>query len=321
MRRSWIALIVVVVIIVVAVIVASSPPSETTVPEPDKPTTKAPAPSTDVAPPKPATDAAVTPRPETATAPKPTTAVAPPKPEPPKTDALLQQAEAQVAAGKPVDAMKALSAALLGPAPPADPKPVKERLAKLAAEVLFSSKPCPPFSTTHDVVSGDSLWKIARQHKTTVDLLQRLNGLKGDAIRVGQKLKVIPGGFDVEVVKSQFRLTVTKGGVWVREFAVGLGKDGATPVGSFAAGQKLKEPTWFGNGAPVPFEDKKNNPLGTRWITIQGAGAGEYGIHGTWEPESMGKEMSKGCVRMLNADVEWLFALIVSDESKIVIKP
>jgi lipoprotein-anchoring transpeptidase ErfK/SrfK len=70
----------------------------------------------------------------------------------------------------------------------------------------------------------------------------------------------------------------------------------------------------------VPPSDHKNNPLGTRWIPIEGAGK-DYGIHGTWEPDSIGKESSKGCIRMRNEDVQWLFDLIVAGESKITIKP
>ncbi len=324
MRRSWIALAIVVVIIVVVVVISArrTPPDGggTT------PTTQTPAqPATEAGPATPTTQGPPAPdtaRPATATAPdtaKPTTAT--PAPEPPKADALLQKAEALVGAKKPLEAIKALSAALLADTPPDDPAPVRQRLSQLVNETLFSPRPCPPLSRTCEVASGDTLWKLAKDNKTTVGLIQRINGLKSDALRVGQRLKVIPGGFDVTVAKSAFRLTVTKDGIWVRELTVGLGKDGSTPVGEFTAGHKLKQPTYFGDGAPVPFEDKKNNPLGTRWITIQGAGAGQYGIHGTWEPESMGKEMSKGCVRMLNEDVEWLFDLIVPGQSKIVIKP
>ena len=35
-----------------------------------------------------------------------------------------------------------------------------------------------------------------------------------------------------------------------------------------------------------------------------------YGIHGTTEPESIGKAQSNGCIRMLNKDVEELFGLV-----------
>lgn len=40
------------------------------------------------------------------------------------------------------------------------------------------------------VQKGDSLWKIARLHNTTVDKVKALNGLSNDVIRVGQELKV-----------------------------------------------------------------------------------------------------------------------------------
>lgn len=239
----------------------------------------------------------------------------PPAPKPPTAEQALAKAEKLAGSGKLVEAQKALSKALLSN--PADPKAaeLKSRLVKLADELYFSRKPSP-VSVVHKVASGETLGKIARTHKTTVGLIKRINGLTSDLIVPGQRLKVVPGGFDVEVVKSGFLLTVFKDGVWVREFPVGLGKDGSTPVGEFVAGAKLTNPTYYGNGTPVPFGDKKNNPLGTRWITIQG----QYGIHGTWEPDSIGKERSKGCVRMRNEDVEWLFDLVVTGQSKIVLK-
>lgn len=45
---------------------------------------------------------------------------------------------------------------------------------------------------TYKVVSGDSLEKIARRHKTTIKALKELNGLDNDRIIIGQKIKVPP---------------------------------------------------------------------------------------------------------------------------------
>jgi len=317
MRRAWLPLIVVVIVIAIAVIVHLRSVPQATVleeePEPQAIDAKTPSPEAEAKklPPKPEKK---TPEPEKTPPEKAK------EPEALAADALLKKAEAMIAAGKAAEAQKLLSNALTGKTPPDQPDALKARLTALNADLLFSRKPCPQ-SITHEVAAGDALWKIAKKHKTSVELIQRLNALKGDVIHPKDSLKIIPGGFDVEVSKSQFRLTVTKDGVWIREFKVGLGKDGATPVGEFAAGPRIKEPPYTAVFPHIPFGDKKNNPLGTRWITIQGAGAGQYGIHGTWEPDSIGKEQSRGCIRMLNSDVEWLFDLIVPGQSKIVIKP
>lgn len=47
-------------------------------------------------------------------------------------------------------------------------------------------------TNVHVVVKGDTLWGIANKHNTTVLALKQLNGLKGDLIRPGDKIKV-PG--------------------------------------------------------------------------------------------------------------------------------
>lgn len=45
-------------------------------------------------------------------------------------------------------------------------------------------------SQYHVIQAGDSLWSIARNHKTTVEQIKKLNVLKSDVIKPGQKLKV-----------------------------------------------------------------------------------------------------------------------------------
>ena len=47
-----------------------------------------------------------------------------------------------------------------------------------------------PVSDRYSVVYGDSLWKIAQMHGTTVDELKRLNGLNRDSLSIGQVLRI-----------------------------------------------------------------------------------------------------------------------------------
>lgn len=43
----------------------------------------------------------------------------------------------------------------------------------------------------HLVQSGDTFWKIAQKHGTTVDAIQRLNpGVKSSDLKIGQKIRV-----------------------------------------------------------------------------------------------------------------------------------
>ena len=67
-------------------------------------------------------------------------------------------------------------------------------------------------------------------------------------------------------------------------------------------------PTWFKTGAIYP-PGSPDNELGSRWLGFDKPG---YGIHGTVEPQSIGKSVSRGCIRMLNQDVEEVYSMVPS---------
>jgi lipoprotein-anchoring transpeptidase ErfK/SrfK len=55
---------------------------------------------------------------------------------------------------------------------------------------------------------------------------------------------------------------------------------------------------------PSHMEGGLENPLGARALYLfQGTKDTLFRIHGTNEPDTIGKAVSSGCIRMLNADV------------------
>lgn len=193
-----------------------------------------------------------------------------------------------------------------------------------------------PTVRVYTVASGDSLEKIVRKQGLSCDwrLVQRMNGLSDPRkIRVGQKLRVPVGTFHAEVIKSQYRLNLYldegPGRTLVASLPVGLGTDGGTPVGMFRvrANSKLVDPEWTHphTGEYFRANDPKN-PIGDWWIGIEGVEDGNrdklgFGIHGTIEPDSIGKDRSLGCVRLLDDDVAIVYATLTEPESTILIKP
>ena len=188
------------------------------------------------------------------------------------------------------------------------------QLQKLNEEILLG--PGQNADTkTYIVKKGDSLSKISRQYKITVGYLKKINNLTSDLIRIDDELKVVEGPFDACVDKSDLTLTIKHKGKFVKQYKVGLGKDNSTPVGTWAVQTKLIEPDWNTPEGVIPYGDP-DNVLGTRWVGFHRG----YGIHGTSEPESIGLYSSKGCVRMLNKEVEELYDLLTRRHSKVTIQ-
>jgi len=102
------------------------------------------------------------------------------------------------------------------------------------------------------------------------------------------------------------KLAVIEQGKVVRIFHVAVGASvSPTPTGSFEIVTAISDPTYFHSGVEIP--PGADNPVGTRWIGLNHKG---YGIHGTNDPQSIGKAASHGCIRLRNRDVEQLFAMV-----------
>ena len=220
-----------------------------------------------------------------------------------------------LAAGEKYLARSAYSRGLAACASPEEEKEIKNTLTSLNEELIFSKRPSRD-SVVYVVKKGDNLSKIGQGYDIPHELIKRINDIKGDLIYPDQRLKVIKGPFDAVIELQKFRLTVYLRGNFVKEYAIGIGKAGISPIGKFKVKNKLRNPAWTKPGEQMAADDPQN-PLGERWIGIEG----DYGIHGTIEPESIGKAVSEGCIRMYEADVEEFFDLIVVGKSTVEIRP
>ena len=185
-----------------------------------------------------------------------------------------------------------------------------------ANTVLVNSDAPAPEKVAYVIQSGDNLVGIAKRFDTTVAALQRGNNLESTSsvIYPGAVLYIYQGKWSVAVNKEHFALMLLDGESVFKLYRVGIGRQDRTPVGVFQVNNKLREPVWHPPGRAIPYGDP-DNVLGTRWLgiaPIEGTDPAlrSYGIHGTWEPDTVGTAASEGCIRMLNDDVNELFDIV-----------
>ncbi len=99
-------------------------------------------------------------------------------------------------------------------------------------------------------------------------------------------------------------------------FPVGVGRSGKTWIGTARVEGKYMRPAWappreirrdHPNLPQVIPGGAANNPMGEAALTLRG---GEYAIHGTNRPASIGGFVSYGCIRMYNRDIVELYRLV-----------
>ncbi|WP_077620493.1 L,D-transpeptidase family protein [Bacillus sinesaloumensis] len=152
----------------------------------------------------------------------------------------------------------------------------------------------------HTVRPGETLNQIARDYRKPLYIIIQANpSINPNLIYPGQSL-TIPGfpdpttlPYQIEVSINNRWLRLLKQGALQKQYPIAVGRMlHATPIGNFI----------IINKAPNP-----GGPFGTMWMSLSKE---HYGIHGTNDPSSIGKSVSRGCIRMYNQDVEELARLI-----------
>lgn len=91
-------------------------------------------------------------------------------------------------------------------------------------------------------------------------------------------------------------------------YPVGVGKAGMAWHGRAWVAHKVVRPAWRNppelGGGPVIPGGSPRNPMGA---AVLGLDHGNYAIHGTNDPSSIGGFVSHGCIRMHNEDVLELY--------------
>jgi L,D-transpeptidase ErfK/SrfK len=146
----------------------------------------------------------------------------------------------------------------------------------------------------YKVKPGETLAVIARNFRVPLQTLLAANPaiVNPNMIVPGQLIN-IPGlpdpntiPFQIRVLLNQRKLQLLRNGRHVKTYPIAIGKMlTGTPPGQYVI---------------VNREPNPGGPYGAMWLSLSRAG---YGIHGTNDPSSIGKAVSKGCIRMHNKDV------------------
>ncbi|WP_236347098.1 L,D-transpeptidase LdtE [Enterobacter cancerogenus] len=196
--------------------------------------------------------------------------------------------------------------------------------------------PLPPVGSrligqnqTYTIQEGDNkLQDIARRFNTAAQLILETNNTiapvnpaPGTVITIPSQMLLPDTPREGIVVNlAELRLYYFPPGEnRVEVYPLGIGQLGLeTPVSTTRVSQKIPNPTWtptagirarsLAQGIKLPpvVPAGPNNPLG-RFALRLGIGNGEYLIHGTSAPNSVGLRVSSGCMRMNAPDIKALF--------------
>ena len=116
----------------------------------------------------------------------------------------------------------------------------------------------------------------------------------------------------VVVVTGEKHLYLVLGDGKALRYGIGTARDGFEWSGTHRVSMKREWPGWTPPaemkrrqpGLPDHMPGGINNPLGARALYL---GSTLYRIHGTNEPWTIGQDVSSGCIRMINDDVEDLY--------------
>ena len=152
---------------------------------------------------------------------------------------------------------------------------------------------------------------------STILIIFAALGLSANAAAARQMVHLSGYPAGTIVVKTHERsLYFSLGDGRALRYPVGVGRAGMTWTGEAYIDGKFIRPAW----SPPDMIRQENpripdvipsgsphNPMGAAALTLN---RGQYAIHGTNSPGSIGKFVSHGCIRMYNADVMDLYAKV-----------
>ena len=101
-------------------------------------------------------------------------------------------------------------------------------------------------------------------------------------------LRSLRARYSITINVKEKHLYLIRDGKIFKSYPVAIGKASSpTPKGTFRIENVAANP---------------GGPFGVRWLGLD-APYGDYGIHGTNNPSSIGKAISNGCIRMQNRDI------------------
>jgi lipoprotein-anchoring transpeptidase ErfK/SrfK len=154
---------------------------------------------------------------------------------------------------------------------------------------------------------SQSLLKALNPNKSfdqagTAISVANVGGTSSDDSRKGTKIEIDKQSHDLRALDGDGKL--------IAFYPASVGsEEKPAPSGTLKVTKISKDPTYTYNPkyhfkgvhAATKFTIKPgpNNPVGVVWIALTGEG---YGIHGTPEPDKVGKTASHGCIRLTNWD-------------------
>ncbi|AKP00076.1 MAG: L,D-transpeptidase [Marinovum algicola] len=175
-----------------------------------------------------------------------------------------------------------------------------------------------------------SLPGVAKAHEAEVKDHELPEAMLPRLVRMGPGFA--PG--EIHVNPIEFALYWTLPGGDAMRYIVGVGRPGLYESGEFYVGAKKEWPSWTPTPGMIDREPEKyakykdgmpggiDNPLGARALYLFTPERGDtfLRIHGTNDPDTLGRRVSNGCARLVNSQIIELYDQVPMD-TRVVLYP
>lgn len=170
-------------------------------------------------------------------------------------------------------------------------------MVNLAAHLVIETQPLPP-------VAAPAVETDEASEEVRADLKRQEVSYSGPEF---------PGTIIIDTTHTYLFL-VMEGGKAMR-YGIGVGREGFTWSGRERVSRMAEWPDWYPPKEMIerqPYLPRimaggPGNPLGARALYL---GSTLYRIHGTNQPDTIGKYVSSGCIRLVNDDIEDLYGRV-----------